>query len=203
MPSNLLIYAYSFTNDMIEKWEKPISDSLYEFCITGKESRAMFLSQIMYESVSFTRMSESLNFSVEALKKNFSRQLSPYQCEMLGRSQHRPAQEQAIANIIYQKFNGNINCDDGWRFRGRGLLPIKGRQGYLSCGQALGLDFITNPELLEEVQNSVRSAAWLWKEKRCDTYSYDMIRITHSLTGGIYGLKEREALFLSALDLAG
>jgi predicted chitinase len=65
---------------------------------------------------------------------------------------------------------GNKGGDDGWNFRGRGLIHITGRYTYEKCGAALKQPLATKPELLEQPEYAVDSAAWYWcwGEKRID-----------------------------------
>lgn len=58
---------------------------------------------------------------------------------------------------------GNTEPGDGRRFRGRGLIQTTGRKNYGLCGNALGLDLINQPELLEEIGNACRAACWFWR----------------------------------------
>lgn len=84
---------------------------------------------------------------------------------------------------------GNSQPGDGARYKGRGLLQIKGRELYELCGEGLGLDLIRNPDLLEEHPHSSRSAGWLWAEFKNLNQLADReetLLITKRLTGGYY-----------------
>lgn len=66
---------------------------------------------------------------------------------------------------------GNTWPGDGRRFRGRGPIQITGRANYAACGAALGLDLISNPELLEIPENGCRASAWFWKTHNIAKYA--------------------------------
>lgn len=117
-----------------------------EFRITKPEDQAMYIAQAGHESAGFTRVFESFNYSVAALKATFGKRLSAYQCEMLGRvDSQQVAHQPQIANLIYGGRMGNKESGDGWAFSGRGLIQITGRVNYNRCGIALKLDLVGTP----------------------------------------------------------
>jgi putative chitinase len=92
---------------------------------------------------------------------------------------------------------GNTEPGDGIRYKGRGLIQITGRANYRDCGEALGLDLIAQPELLELPVNACRSAGWFWKTKGLNELADkgNFILITKRINGGTNGWSDRLALF--------
>ncbi|EHI0586805.1 glycoside hydrolase family 19 protein [Escherichia coli] len=181
------------------RWFPHIDAALKEFGITAVNDQAMFIAQVGHESAGFTSLVESFNYSVEGLKKTFGKRLTPYQCEMLGRIDGRQiAHQQQIANLVYGNRLGN-NCQgDGWKYRGRGLLQITGRENYAKCGTALKLDLIGTPELLTQEKHAARSAAWFFTLRGCLLYSGELERVTQIINGGQNGIKDRRERYAKA-----
>ena len=100
---------------------------------------------------------------------------------------------------------GNTQPGDGMRYKGRGLIQITGRNNYAECGKALGVDLITNPELLETNGLACRSAAWFWASRGLNDLADkgDFERITKRINGGYNGLKERQAYYAKAMLFLG
>jgi putative chitinase len=88
---------------------------------------------------------------------------------------------------------GNTEPGDGRRFKGRGLPQITGRDNYLTCGLALGLDLITHPELLEQPLHAARSAGWFWSTRNLGPLADDdkFGSICRLWNGGYNGLDDR------------
>jgi putative chitinase len=88
---------------------------------------------------------------------------------------------------------GNVTHGDGVRFKGRGLLQITGRANYASCGTALRVDLLSEPELLEQPDNACRSAGWFWSSHSLSKYAdADAFgALTRAINGGYNGLDDR------------
>lgn len=185
--------AAGLSAGLAARWYTHIDAAMKEFGITAVNDQAMFIAQLGHESAGFTSLVENFNYSVDGLKKTFGKRLTPYQCEMLGRVDGKQiARQPQIANLVYGGRMGNIAEGDGWKYRGRGLLQITGRENYTKCGTALKLDLVSTPELLEQERHAARSAAWYFTLRGCLLYSGDIMRVTQIINGGQNGLDDRK-----------
>ena len=109
----------------------------------------------------------------------------------------------AQAKYEGRKDLGNTLAGDGSKYRGRGLIQITGRANYMACSEALGLDLIKKPELLEKPQHACMSAAWFWATKGLSTLAdagqFD--KITQRINGGQNGATDRQTLYARALKV--
>lgn len=101
---------------------------------------------------------------------------------------------------------GNTQPGDGRRFPGRGALQATGRDMYTKLSQVFGVDFIKQPELLEEPEWAIRSACWIWGvDKKLNPYA-DADRfgtITKRINGGYTHIDERIILWLQCRRVLG
>ncbi|MGY2199013.1 glycoside hydrolase family 19 protein [Pseudomonas gingeri] len=98
---------------------------------------------------------------------------------------------------------GNTQPGDGPKYRGRGLIQVTGRANYAACGEALGLDLINKPELLEQPGPACMSAAWFWASRGLNTLADagELTKITSKINGGQNGADDRQALYAVALKV--
>lgn len=183
--------------ELAARWFQPVSDAMKEFGITKPVDQAMFIAQIGHESGGYTTLVESLNYAADRLVPTFgSHRITTQQAAALGRTATQPANQKAIANLVYggewgKKNLGNQTAGDGWKYRGRGLKQITGLSNYRSCGLALKLDLVSYPELLERDEYAARSAAWFYVSHGCLLHSGDVERVTLLINGGRNGLDDR------------
>lgn len=175
---------------------------------------SMFLGQVHVESGGFRTVVESLNYSADAIIKTFGRhRISEADAKKFGRIDaevrkrtgwklpDQPAHQNALANILYggewgRKNLGNTQPGDGWRFRGRGLKQLTGRDNYRRFSRAwLGDEsLLDNPDRVAQPDGAVASAIWFWRanglNEIADRGSVDAV--TKVVNGGTLGLSDRK-----------
>lgn len=185
----------------------PLRVAAGRYHIDTPRRAACWLAQLAHESARFARVVESLNYSAEGLARTWparyaTRDGTP---NVLAHTIARRPED--IANITYSRRMGNgaAGSGDGWRYRGRGLIQVTGRENYLRCGQALGLNLIAAPDLLTSPLYAALSAGWYWDSAKCNALAdvLDTSAITRAINGGNHGLAERIDLTRTALAALG
>lgn len=179
--------------DIAEAWCCELNAAMRRYGIDAPARQAAFLAQIGHESGSLRYVIENLNYSAEALRRVWP---SRFDSVAAVAYERRP---EAIANRVYadRMGNGPESSGDGWRYRGRGLIQITGKDNYRQCGLALGVDLLAQPELLQQNEYAALSAAWYWSSRQlnllADTGAFDAI--TLRINGGTNGKADRRARF--------
>lgn len=185
-------------------WAEALNPAMAQFEIDSNERIAAFLAQIGHESGQLTRLSENLNYSAKRLV-----QVWPGRFPTLEKALPYERNPQKLASYVYAKRlgNGDEASEDGWNFRGRGLIQLTGRGNYRAAAAGINLPLEDQPELLEQPTAAALSAAWFWKshglneladDQNDDNDTEDFKTITKRINGGTVGLKERLALWETA-----
>ena len=87
---------------------------------------------------------------------------------------------------------GNTEPGDGPRYKGRGFIQLTGRANYLLYGNELGVDLISNPDLVA-TDYSADVAGWFWNNHNLNALADQdgLTDITKKINGGLNGYKER------------
>lgn len=90
---------------------------------------------------------------------------------------------------------GNTQKGDGVRFKGRSFVQITGRFNYAEISKYLGVDFISNPELLATPKYAALGAGWFWDSRNLNSHADrdDFQRIMRIVNGGNNGESDRWA----------
>ncbi len=101
--------------------------------------------------------------------------------------------------------NGDEGSGDGWKFRGRGLIQLTGRNNYTQCSRELFGDdcLIEDPDLVRTPPYAVLTACWFWNKnglnRWCD--EGDIVTLSKRINGGTIGLDDRISHWNHCLDI--
>lgn len=151
-----------------------------------------YFAQAEHES-GLKPISENLNYSAEGLVKTFKKYF-PTIASTVGYVRN----PQKIANKVYanRMGNGNEASGDGWRYRGRGIFQLTGRDNYKALSKDTGVDYTNNPDLLLNEADAIISSLWYWKRINGNTLADrdDVLAITKAINGGTNGIDDRKRL---------
>lgn len=158
-----------------------------------------FMAQIMHETHNLRDMSENLYYTTpKVVWKNFT---SAFRQDPRS-IQHYLKNPQALANRVYanRMGNGDERSGDGWRYRGRGLLHITGKAMYDRVGRGIGVDLVSNPDLLAtDADVSLRAALWYWRNivhaKMQNKQFQDTRAVTKAINPAQAGIQSRKEKF--------
>ena len=153
----------------------------------------MFLAQLAHESRMFERMVESLNYTKAAqIRRTWPKRFANNSAAVA--FVRKP---ERLANFVYADRigNGDAASGDGWKYRGRGLIQITGKDNYRDAGEALGLPLLEEPELLEDLVHAADAAGWFWKSHGLNRFASNINDCTRAINGGLNGLPDRMRLY--------
>ncbi len=194
-----------------DKWLQPLIDTCVEFEINTEQRVAAFLAQTSHESGGYTMLTENLNYRAATLAACWPNRFAELGPNKKPKRDAKGAliptkvalsiekKPELIANMVYSSRMGNgpPQSGEGWKYRGRGLKQLTGKDNYKRCGDALNLDLVNNPDLLLEPMPAARSAGWFWKVNNLSPLAdaSDIKGMTKKINGGFIGLEARQALF--------
>jgi putative chitinase len=173
----------------------PFNETFQRFGILTPAQQASWIGQCGHECGNFRIMEENLNYRAPTLLKLFPKTpkrqwgFTPEEAAAYER------QPQRIANRIYGNRMGNRDeaSGDGYRFRGSGFLQLTGHSNFYHAGQALGVDFVMQPELVRTPMYAAQTAGWFWQTHKLNQYAdkSDFLTMTKRINGGTIGLEDR------------
>ena len=154
------------TNEQLAKlgldpeWLDPLNETFAKYDISTPKRQACFIGQCMHESGGFKQLNENLNYSAKALVSTWPSRFPDL--EYASEYERKP---ERIANKVYGGRMGNTEEGDGWKYHGRGLIQLTGKENYDNCGSGIGVDLLGNPDWLSDPKYSLPAVivVGVWK----------------------------------------
>ena len=189
----------------VAQWHGALAQLLPEYEINTTQRIAAFIAQCAHESANFTALQENLNYRWQTLRKIFPKYFPTDQKAQEYAS--KPNKAQAIANLVYanRMGNGPESSGDGYRYRGRGLIQLTGRDNYTWFAASLEITPEAATEYLETFEGAVQSACWFWETNKLNRWADagDILMLTKRINGGTIGLDDRIKHYKHALHVLG
>ena len=187
-------------NSNLDGWYEALSTVLPEYEIDSPQRVAAFIAQCTHESGGFKRLKENLNYKWESLRKVFPKYFPDDEL-----AQEYAHKQEQIANRVYggRMGNGDESSGDGFRYCGRGLIQLTGKNNYTKFAESIGMAVEEVPTLLETFEGAVKSACWFWKTNNLNQYADagDILTMTKRINGGTIGLEDRIKHYNHALEV--
>lgn len=182
-----------------EQWVDALNATFERFDISTSFRQAAFIGQCGHECGNFKILEENLNYRAEALCKLWPKRFDAEKAQACARN------PKLIANTVYSSRMGNRDekSGDGYRFRGRGCIQLTGHANYYHAGQACGVDFVMEPDLVATPQYAAMTAGWFWDVQKLNRFAdaRDFIGMTKKINGGTIGLNDRIKHINHALEV--
>ena len=187
-------------NPNLDGWYEALSNVLPEYEIDSPQRVAAFIAQCTHESGGFKRLKENLNYKAESLRRVFPKYFTS---DAL--AQEYAHKQEQIANRVYggRMGNGDESSGDGFRYCGRGLIQLTGKNNYTKFAESIDMAVEEVPSLLETFEGAVKSACWFWKTNNLNQYADagDILTMTKRINGGTIGLEDRIKHYNHALEV--
>jgi putative chitinase len=205
-------FTFNFTRDQlaqmipknpyIDHWFEALNEILPDYDITTPQRVASFLAQCAHESGGFVFLKENLNYKAASLRRVFPK----YFPDDAIANQYAGKGEM-IANRVYanRMGNGPEESGDGFKYCGRGLIQLTGKNNYTFFAGSLDIPVEEASEYLQTFEGAVQSACFFWEQNKLNQYadSGDILTMTKRINGGTIGLEDRQKHYQHALHIFG
>ncbi len=189
-------------NQYVNYWYAALQQLLPQYEINTSERIAAFLAQCAHESGGFVFIKENLNYRWQSLRKVFPKY---FPTDAL--AQQYEKQPEKIANRVYanRMGNGPEESGDGYKFCGRGLIQVTGRENYSWFAASLHISPEEASEYMETFEGAAQSACWFWESNNLNQWAdkRDILTLTKRINGGTIGLEDRKKHYEHCLHVLG
>jgi putative chitinase len=189
-------------NPYTDHWYEALALCLPDYDINTPQRVAAFIAQCAHESGGFKFLKENLNYKAASLTKVWPRYFPNMEI-----AQQYANKQEMIANRAYggRMGNGPEASGDGWKFCGRGLIQLTGRNNYQAFADSIETDVEEIPAYLGTFEGAVQSACWFWESNKLNQWADagDILTLTKRINGGTLGLEDRKKHYEHALHVLG
>jgi putative chitinase len=189
-------------NPYVDYWHNAMELCLPDYDINTTQRVAAFVAQCAHESAGFKFLKENLNYRAPSLRKVFPKYFPDD--AIAARYANKP---EMIANRVYggRMGNGPEDTGDGFKFCGRGLIQLTGKQNYQNFADSIETPVEDIPEYLQTFEGAVQSACWFWETNNLNQWADkgDILTLTKRINGGTIGLDDRIKHYNHALHVLG
>jgi len=187
-------------NPNLDHWYESLCEILPDYDINTVQRVSAFLAQCAHESGGFRAIKENLNYKAESLCKVWPRYFPSIDV-----ARQYAQQPEKIANRAYanRMGNGPEESGDGWKFCGRGLIQLTGKDNYSRYAASTEQTLDEASEHLTTFEGCVQSAAWFWEANNLNQFadSGDILTMTKRINGGTLGLEDRQKHYTHAIQV--
>ena len=189
-------------NQYLQNWYDALSAILPDYDINTPQRVAAFLAQCAHESGGFVFLKENLNYKAASLRKVFPKYFpdDAIAATYAGKGE-------MIANRVYanRMGNGDEASGDGFRYCGRGLIQLTGKDNYTFFAASIEVPVEEASEYLQTFEGAVQSACFFWDQNNLNTWADkgDILTLTKRINGGTIGLEDRIKHYEHALHIFG
>ena len=192
-------------NPYVADWHEALSQLLPDYDINTPQRIAAFVAQCAHESGNFMVLKENLNYKPATLRKIFPKYfptdaIANDYATRLNKQMHIASR--AYANRMG---NGDEASLEGWKFCGRGLIQLTGKNNYQAFADSLEMNIDDVPEYLGTFEGAAQSACWFWETNNLNRFAdkNDIKGLTKAINGGYIGLEDRIKHYNHALHVMG
>jgi putative chitinase len=192
-------------NPYLNEWHEALEQLLPDYEINTPQRIAAFIAQCAHESGGFRAIKENLNYRAVTLRKIFPKYFPTD--ELANAYASMPNKQEAIANRVYasRMGNGDEQSGDGYRYCGRGLIQLTGKNNYRAFADSIETSVEDASEYLATFEGAAQSACWFWESNNLNRFADvgDIKGLTKAINGGYIGLDDRIKHYNHALHVLG
>lgn len=180
--------------------------------LTTKLRACHFLAQIMTETGGLEILSESGAYRESQILKIFG--VNHHSAKITAAEAHRIAalpvaqrgpvlfnRVYGVGNLTKMREFNNTGPNDGWLYRGGGMMQCTGKSNYAVMAKKTGLPLVEHPEMLAQPDSAFMAAYLEWaQDGRCNAAADrdDVTAVRHVINGGTNGLAACKAFLAKA-----